>query len=509
MITKPKVTRYRIDKPAPAAPPPEDDPFDPPPDDGFGALDLRDANAGAEREAIRREGLSPRQLRNARRLAQRHGLPAGSDAEAVRQLRRAGIDPFQRDTLLDGVAPGADGSRALALQDGAPLPITSQDGPAGEILRIQRGIIRRRRRRMALLWARLAVFVLLPTLLAGYYYHRLATPLYAAQSEFVIQQADNTQASPLGGLLSGTGFATSQDSIAVQGYLQSREAMLRLDADMGFRAHFSQASIDPVQRLAPGASVEAAYRVYSRNVRIAYDPTEGIVKMEVIAADPQLAVGFATALISYAEEQVDQLTQRMREDQMAGARRSFEDTEAKMLAAQRRVVDLQERFKVLSSDVELGLITTQLSQLESQLTTERLSLQQMQSNPAPNAARMQPVRRRIEALEAEAALVRARLTEDSAGGLSLAKVQSELLVAQSEVATRQLMLAQALQSLEAARVEANRQTRYLSLSVKPVAPDEPRYPRAFENTLVTLLIFAGIYLMISMTAAILREQVAA
>jgi capsular polysaccharide transport system permease protein len=43
--------------------------------------------------------------------------------------------------------------------------------------------------------------------------------------------------------------------------------------------------------------------------------------------------------------------------------------------------------------------------------------------------------------------------------------------------------------------------------VEPTAPDTPSYPRAFENTLVVMLIFGGIYLMISMTIAILREQI--
>ena len=47
----------------------------------------------------------------------------------------------------------------------------------------------------------------------------------------------------------------------------------------------------------------------------------------------------------------------------------------------------------------------------------------------------------------------------------------------------------------------------MSISVSPTPPDEPAYPKAFENTLVTLLIMLGIYLMVSMTAAILREQV--
>ena len=92
---------------------------------------------------------------------------------------------------------------------------------------------------------------------------------------------------------------------------------------------------------------------------------------------------------------------------------------------------------------------------------------------------------------------------------SLAEIQSELQIAQAELSTRQLLLAQALQSMETSRIEANRQVRYLSLAVKPTPTDAPAYPRAFENTMVTLLIMLGIYLMVSMTAAILREQVSA
>lgn len=40
-----------------------------------------------------------------------------------------------------------------------------------------------------------------------------------------------------------------------------------------------------------------------------------------------------------------------------------------------------------------------------------------------------------------------------------------------------------------------------------VEPDEATYPRALENTILAFLVFAGIYLMISLTASILREQV--
>ena len=557
MTTKPTARRFRIrpdEFPQPRAADDDAAVFDAP-DDGFGTQPFPTARpvappevpAGgatlsapadiaedAEAAAIRNEGLTGRQLRLARRVAQRHNLPATSDLDAVRLLRQRGIDPFQRGSVLELVlsgapTPPADASRALTTtphgNDGPQLPQTFRKPPpklpgpdqrieenhAADILKIQRDIARRRRRKSALLAVRLFLFVGLPTLLSGWYFYAVATPLYATKSEFVIQQAQNPAATAggLGGLLQGSPLATSQDSIAVQGYLQSREAMQRLDADYGFRAHFAADRIDPVTRLEPDATSEDAYRTYQRNVLISYDPTEGLIKMEVIAADPETSAVFARALIGYAEGQVDQLTQRLRADQMQGARESFDEAEANMLAAQRRLVELQERSKVLSSEVEVSLITTQIGQLDTMLTQDRLSLQQMESNARPNTSRMEPLRRRIASMEAEVANLRAKLTEGSAAGRSLAQVQGDLLVAQADVQTRQLILAQAIQSMEAARTEANRQTRYRSLSVSPVPPDEPTYPRAFENTMVAMMIFAGIYLMLSMTVAILREQASA
>lgn len=505
-------------------------------EDGFGAQVFPTATAantpaptdaaGEDLDAIRREGLTGRQLRLARRMAQKYGFPATSDFDAVRLLRQAGLDPFRPNPVVEVVAAGdEDGAPPLGRSNlpvpadprlpqtirPAKLPAMGDEvNPAAEILKMQQDLARRRRRRSMLLMARLFFFVLLPTFLAGFYYYTIATPLYATKTEFVIQQAmpPSPTGTTMGGMLN-TPMANMQDSITVQGYLQSRDAMLRLDSDIGFRKVFSDPTVDPIQRLEPDASNEDAYKIYQRNIRVSYDPTEGIIRMEVIAPDPQVSVQFSQALIGYAEEQVDQLTQRLREDAMKGARESYAEAENALLEARQRSVELQERFKVLSSDVEVSLITGQIGTLEGQLTADKLSLAEMSSNENPNQARMEPLKRRIATLEAEIATLRSKLVEEDDSGQSLARVQSELAVAEADAETRQMMLAQSLQAMETARIEANRQARYISLSVAPVAPDEATYPRAFENTVVAMLIFAGIYLLLSMTAAILREQVSA
>lgn len=480
-----------------------------------------------EIESIRAENLSGRQLRMAMRVAQRNGIRATTGLDAVRLLRKQGIDPFERATLVEIARDEGESGRALVAttdeqqpqlpkayrQPATPAPATPPSGPAAErtaqISRIQQQIVQRRRRRMVLLTSRLLVFVGLPTLIAAWYFYMIATPLYATYSEFTIQAAHSTPTSGggLAGALGGSPLGGFQESNSVQAYLQSRDAMRRLDTEEGFTTYFQSELIDPLRRLDPDTTNEAAFRLYQDVVLVSFDPTEGIIRMEVIAADPETSERFARALVAYAEEQVDQLTQRQRENQLRDSMASLTSAEERFAQAQMNVLELQERYQILSSEVEVSLLTQQITNLETQLSRERLDLADLQANSRPNAARLEQVRRRIESIEGQITALRSQLTDDNAEGVSLARVQRELVMAQSDVATRQMMLAQAMQQLEGSRMEANRQVRFLALSVVPIAPDEPTYPRSFENTALALIIFSGLYLMISMTTAILREQV--
>ncbi|MFN3275516.1 MAG: capsule biosynthesis protein [Paracoccus sp. (in: a-proteobacteria)] len=533
-----------------------------PADDGFGGLGPKaagphdtppaspDGSPAAEDDleeklaAIRAENLSERQLRIARRIAGLHQIPVSSDEEAILRLRERGIDPSHRGSLgkiltgdrgakappVTGPAnPGAakpGGAKSLVpVPKGMPnalvpqpegggltMPLPSREDlteerRAAEIYRIQHDLARRRRKRIILLAARLLILVFLPTAVVSWYYTKIASPLYATISQFQIQSADGAAGGGLGGLLSGSGLAANTDSVGVQSYLTSREAMMRLDADLGFTRAYQDPAMDPVRRLPPDATNEAAYRVFSNSVKIGYDPTEGVLNMEVIAPDPVLSQQFSLALISYAEEHVDRFTARLRADQMQGAIDSYQDAEAKMLAAQQRVQTLQVQLGVLDPVAEGSVVMGQVSNLEGQLTAKQLELGQILTNPSPVQSRVDALRGDIERLENQIVLTRLQLTEGNETRRSLAAISGELRVAEADMATRQELLAAAAAQMETARIEANKQVRYLSLSVAPVAPDEATYPKAFQNSLVALLIFMGLYLMLSLTASILREQV--
>lgn len=486
----------------------------------------------AEIEEIKRENLTGQQLRMARKMAVKHGLDASSSLDAVRLLRQKNIDPFTDTSVLAQInpaqvaaGPGATSAPAAAIAKTAVptnLPAESKGSEVGEakaqpaiddskrmaeIAKIQKDLVKRRRRRIAQLFVKLLMFIGIPTLVAGYYFYSVATPMYSTHSNFLIQQAENPTSSGFGGLLNSTPLATSQDAIAVQDYLTSRDALNRLETEFGFAKLFKGEDVDPLQRLEDDASNEDVYGVYKKRVKIGFDPTEGIVKMEVITPEPEASLTFANALISYAEEQVDQLSLRKREDGMKGAMESYQSQEKLRTQAQKNLLDIQEKYNTFSGEIVVSSLNQQITQLQTQLTERRVILAELLNNARPNAAKVDAQRNVIETLEQEITNLNQELTKGSENQESIAKISGELQLAQAELEMRNLMLGQALQSLETARVEANRQTRYLSMSASPVLPDEASYPKKFENTLLAFLVFAGIYLLLALTASILREQI--
>ena len=496
----------------PAAPPPQTTGTTAPPASIPATVSPEQAIA-----AIRQEGLTGRQLRMARRLAQKHGLAATSDYDAVRLLRESGRDPFSTRNMLeivsnDGVPAPAGGAQLPQTRpDGNTLPSTEMASPAStrerEIGDIQKDIARRRRRKTLLMFSRLGAFVALPTLLAGYYYYAVATPMYSTKSEFLIIQSESSAgAGGLGSLFSGTQVATNQDSIATQSYLQSKDAMLRLDADEGFKMVFSSPEVDALQRLEENPSNEEAYAVYKKFVKLGYDPTEGVVRMEVAAPDPAISQRYAEALITYAEERVDELSQRKREDQVKDARRSLEQAKADRRAAQTTLVELQEGT-VLDPEGLIASLRQQISTYEIELQEKQLELTQLLDNARPNAARVEGVRGSVRRLQGVLKALQERMTAAKEGEDSLARKTSQIQIAQADLATADLIMQSALQTLKQTELEASRQVRYLTTSVEPVASQDPSFPRKFENTILAFLVFSGIYLMISLTGSILREQV--
>ena len=456
-------------------------------------------------------------LRRARKL----GLDPQDGNDALYLLAARNLDVFSDEDDLLEVA-GQTGAQAVAAAPAVATPAKPAAQPKpkpaqpqqkapqdrmADIAQIQKSLVWRRRWRLVGLLFRLAVFVVLPPAAAGYYYYNIATDMYETESAFVIQTADSGASMPGLSLLAPTGLATSQDSIVVQEYLTSREAFLLLDQELGYSDHFRDSAIDPVQRLPMDASRDEAYELFGKNVSIGVDPAEGLVRMAVIATSPEMSRAFSEALLRYAEIRVDGLTQEARGDQESEARKTYEDAEVKMAEALQRLVDLQERQRVLRPEAEVELQSQLITTLEVEYERLRRELLELQANPGPNSTRMELIQKDLDLRRERIDELKTAMTQPDTETISLAQIIAQQKVAEAELETRQLLLQQALQQMETARIEANRQVRYLSLAVVPRPPDAPTHPRRFANTALAFLLFGAIYVFVSLTVSILREQI--
>ncbi len=474
-------------------------------------------------------------LRRARRLATHYGLPFDTDDEAVDILRQHNIDPFQMPAMMHRAAPSQHtqptrsekplqappSSPQKPFRKDAPKPPNislspGQKSPQGtphtfpnaaqrseEILALQKSMTRRRLIQKLIL--RLSIFILLPTLAAGYYYSFIATPMYATDTAFQITTGDNTNPSSPS-MFGGSQFATTPDAIAVQTYLQSKEAMIRLQDNEGFKATFSDPAIDWWQRLPAEASFEETYKTYLKHIKIAFDPTEGIINMEISSPSPELNVLFSKALLTYAEQKIDGLSQRKQENQLSDARKSLATAEEARVDAQRQLIALQQST-LLDPEAYATSLRAQISGLEEKALQKTIELQAFLDNANPNSSRVAGLRAEIQRLQNAKRETEAKMIAQMPNGMTLPELLARLQMAASDVATRDLMLQSALEQLRATQIQATSQSRYLTVAVEPIAPQDPAYPRHIHDTLLVFLILSGVYLIISITASILREQI--
>jgi capsular polysaccharide transport system permease protein len=175
--------------------------------------------------------------------------------------------------------------------------------------------------------------------------------------------------------------------------------------------------------------------------------------------------------------------------------------------AQQNLVRLQQEGAVLDPEGRIAALRSQINNVEVMLQEKNLQLQALLDNLRPNTAKVEGAQGDIRRLNGLLAQLEAEMTAASNGEGSLAELASRIQLAQGDLVTRDLMLQSALEQFQQTNRDANSQARYLTTAEAPVVPEDPAYPRKFESTLLAFLVFGGVYLLLSITASVLREQI--
>ncbi|MBM7068098.1 hypothetical protein [Actibacterium sp. 188UL27-1] len=364
-----------------------------------------------------------------------------------------------------------------------PLLAVSADEPSGQDTAARYAQYVRYRRKRALMSAvRFAAVVLVPTAIVAWYMAVIATPLYTATTDFMLQQIE--QAPPDHETLQTAHRALDQDIDLVKAHLQSRATRRRLDVDTDFHGHWSQGHVDPLNRLRGDLSEAGRHRAYTRRVSISSDPETGLIQVQVRGVDPESALQMSEQLVDYARSYVRLLTAERRADLTRDALHTYQ----------------QARHRIVASRARLDFVRKQFEPAGTDQVTRNLSAPLFGEMDAADEIGLDPNKLSITNMQNVIADLRPDWPDEVTARNPILKM------AETDLRQDSMALHTAVIALEQQRRAALREHLCLSVGLQPVVRAWSGPARVAQSSVLAFLIFGGLYMVTARGIPSLRQR---
>ena len=337
------------------------------------------------------------------------------------------------------------------------------------------------------------LFVLLPFLLIAFYFLFIASDRYASGAGFAVRNMSAQSGTDLLGSVTGlvgSGSSTSDSYIVVK-FLESRDLLQSLIDETDFLQIYGNNAIDAISRIPEDLFIEERLKSWKRYIDASFDPSSGIIRFEVQAFQPKEAHLIASKILEQVKVLTNELSEQARKDSMSYAEQELALAEARLLEAR---TDLR-LFRKNTNSVDLSASAMAqielLANLEKELIEIKARIEVLKESLNEDAPSIKALERKAEALEFQ--------ISEKSGGLKITGQSNELsslLANQEELQTQKTFAetayASAMASLEASRMEASRNQRYLAIYTHPSLPEYPIYPK---RLLYSLFAFIGLNLL--------------
>jgi capsular polysaccharide transport system permease protein len=348
--------------------------------------------------------------------------------------------------------------------------------------------------------------VVLPTLVAAFYFGFLASDVFISESRFVVRSPQKQTLSGLGAILQGVGFTRSQDdTFTVHDYIQSRDALRELETHFGLAKAFGGDHVDRISRFAGidlDDSFEALHRYYQKHISLEVDSTSSITVLRTRAFTAQDSQRINEKLLVLSEQLVNQLNERGRQDLIRFAAAEAEIAQQNAKAATLAVSAFRTQMGVFDPERQSALQLQLVSKLQDELIATKTQLAQIREMTRDNP-QIPALQKKVDTLQNEISLETAKV---AGGDRSLSKKSAEFERLSLERAFADKQLATALTSLEQARNEAQRKQLYLERVVQPSLPDVAVEPRRLRSVMATFLVGLVLWAVFAMLLASIREH---
>jgi capsular polysaccharide transport system permease protein len=348
--------------------------------------------------------------------------------------------------------------------------------------------------------------VVLPTLVAIFYFGLFASDVYISEAKFVVRSPDKPTVGGVGVLLKSAGFSNASDELhATQEFIKSRDALKGLNKDEYFGKAYTKRDISRLDRFGGldwNPSFEDLYKYFRKKVSVSYDATSSITTLTVRAYSPADARKINEQLLGMAEQTVNRLNQRGRQDLIQSAQAEVDQAKQAAGTSAARLARYRNRSGVVDPEKQAEVQLQMVSKLQDELIANRTQLAELR-NYAPSNPQIAALRARIASLQEQVDQETGKIVGDRrslAGEIE----QYQALLLEDQYASKRLSLAMA--ALQEAEAEARRKHAYVERIAQPSLPDEAEEPRRWRGVLATFVLGCVAWGILALLLAGVREH---
>ncbi|WP_376878352.1 sugar transporter [Albirhodobacter sp. R86504] len=325
--------------------------------------------------------------------------------------------------------------------------------------------------------------VVLPLLVLVLWLWGTVEDQYASHLGFSVRSENAPQPFELLGGLAGLTSSSTSDLDILYKFLNSRDLVQRIDAQLGLQQIWGGEKGDPFFSYHGDHTIELLLRHWSRKVDVSSD--SGMIDIRVLAFDPRDAQAITKAIFKESSTMINDLNAIARDDTISYSREGLERSVERMTVARQALAAFRDKHQLVdpSANVQgqLGVLASLQQQLAEALVDRGMLNVRDSADP-----RMQQNNLRVKVIEDQIEKERQKFGGQSKDGEVLSSVIGEYERLQVEHQFAEAAYTASLAAFDSAQSEAQRKSRYLAAYVKPTLAQTAEYPQRLNIFVISL-----------------------
>lgn len=323
------------------------------------------------------------------------------------------------------------------------------------------------------------IMVLLPILATWWYLNERAADQYSSTLGFTVRSEEIASAADLlGGIAPALGGSSgTTDADILYEFIRSQTLVQQIDDALDLRSIYTpHLDRDPIFSFDPDGTIEDLTTYWQRMVRISYEASSGLMELRVLAFDPDQAQQIAQEIFDKSSVMINDLSAIAREDATRYAREDLDLAVERLKEAREALTAFRISSEIVDPTADVQGQMGLLSLLQEQQVAALIEFDLLSNSTREGDPRLEQARRRIAIIEDRIREERRKFGIAGEGDASYAETIAgfERLTVDREFAEQ--AYAAALATYDAARAEANRQSRYLAAYIQPTKAERAEFP---------------------------------